>query len=118
MQLDFEWIGVPDSGDPLESRTWARLAWRLGTSTLTRALDRKARSVRENVYVPLYPLADWIVSHWWSLLYEPWPVDGPLPASETEVDLDVQGWLRRHYIRVANPGFASPFACIRVRVYG
>jgi|GEM_PF-716676 len=112
MQLDFEWIGVPDSGDPLESRTWARLAWRLGTSTLTRALDRKARSVRENVYVPLYPLADWIVSHWWSLLYEPWPMDGPLPGPETEADLDVQGWLRRHCIRVANPGFAGPFACI------
>ena len=111
-QFDFEWIGTHDSGDPLESRTWARLAWRLGQSTPTRAFDRRARSVRENIYVPLYPLGSWIVAHWWSLLYEPWPMDGPIPGPEADVGEDVQAWLQRHCLRVANRGFASPYACI------
>ncbi len=110
--LDFEWLGVPDSGDPLESRTWARLAWHVAGITLTRVYDRKARGVRENIYVPLYPLASWIVANWWALLFEPWPFDGPIPAPEADVSAEVQAWLQRHCIRVSNPGFASPFACI------
>mgnify|MGYP000058203346 CR=1 FL=1 len=111
-QFDFEWIGTPDTGDPLECRTWARLAWRLGQYTPTRAFDRKARSIRENIYVPLYPLTSWIVAHWWALLYEPWPSDGPIPGPEADVNEDVQAWLQRHCVRVANPGFATPYTCI------
>jgi hypothetical protein len=112
MQFDIEWIGIPDSGDPIESRTWARLVCRVGRTTITRAYDRLAGSIGEGIYVPLYPLAAWIVTHWWTLLYEPWPFGQPLPRPDAVIGEDMLEWVQRHCLRVANPGYAGPFACI------
>lgn len=42
---------------------------RTGTRTITRLLDRRANTVRDRVYAPLYPLAEWLAFHWFQLLF-------------------------------------------------
>lgn len=111
MQLEVEWHSTPDEGDPLECRTWARLIWRAGPHVLTRAHDRRARGERDGIFVPLYPLARWFVSNWWSLLYETWPA-GEFPPPGSATTPDVNHWLHTHCARVALSGYAFPYACI------
>lgn len=111
MRLDIEWHNTPDEGDLIECRTWARLIWRAGPHVLTRAHDRRARGERDGVFIPLSPLARWIVNHWWTLLYETWPAGNiPLPGSATTPD--VTDWLHAHCARAALSGYAFPYVCI------
>ncbi len=113
IQIDVEWDKVPDEGDLLECRSWARLEWMMGRHCLTRVHDRDTRSERKGIYVPQFPIADWIVANWWSLLYEPWPfTNEALPEPDAEIKPEVMDWLQRHCLRSANTGFAGPFACI------
>jgi hypothetical protein len=112
MQFDLSWIDAPDAGDTLERHTWAQLVLRAGALTPTRVYDRAAQSEREAIFIPAYPLARWIVDQWWSLLYEPWPFGERLPEPGATTSVQARSWLERHCLRVATPGFASPFVCI------
>lgn len=90
-----EWLDPGAArGDELRA-TWARLEIVIGEHKATRVMDESsARSVRDAIYVPIYPLAEWIASHWWFLLYE-----------RTEAR---PGFDRRHCMRYAGDGFAFP----------
>lgn len=112
IRIEVEWDKVPDEGDLLECRSWARLEWSAGRYILTRVHDRDTRSERKGIYVPQYPIANWIVANWWSLLYEPWPFIEALPEAEAEATPQIQAWLQRHCLRAASPGYASPFTNI------
>lgn len=111
-RFGFEWIGAHDAGDPLEQRTWARLELSAREVILTRVRDRRGKSERDSIFVPLFPLARWIVTNWWSLLYEPWPFDTELPAPGTATTSTEREWIHRHCIRAATSGYASPFVCL------
>jgi len=62
LTIDFEWI------DPLEEKsgecvsTWARLSIFVDTYPLTRVLDQRSKTLRDGIYLPLYPLAEWLVN--------------------------------------------------------
>ena len=73
--------------------TWCRLSIHVGETPVTRVLDERAQTVREEVYCSAYPLAEWLVFNWWSILNEP---ERPTPAGE------------RHNLRFAREGFALP----------
>lgn len=90
-----EWLDPGAArGDELRA-TWARLEITVGAHKATRVMDESsARSVRDAIYVPVYPLAEWIASHWWFLLYE---------RAEARPGFD-----RRHCMRYAGDGFAFP----------
>ncbi|MEA2489605.1 MAG: hypothetical protein QOH21_1397 [Acidobacteriota bacterium] len=96
--FDFEWA------DPLGARgaelraTWARLAMKVDDRCPSRLLDQEVRTVRDSVYLPLYPLAEWIVSNWWRLLYE-------MESSERAKD---PLYDRRHDLRWAREGYSLP----------
>src|SRR5947207_420221 len=96
--FDFEWA------DPLGARglelraTWARLAIRVDGRYPSRVLDQEVKTVRDSVYLPLYPLAEWIVSNWWRLLFE-------IESSERAKD-PLYG--RRHNLRWAREGYSAP----------
>lgn len=111
---DEEWVSVPDEGDLLECRTMARLAWKVGDGqhALTRVHDRSAQATRDGIYLPRYPLARWFVDNWWSLLYEPWSFRETIPGPGVTRSPEVQAWMRRHCMRTATAGYASPYACI------
>lgn len=83
--------------------TWARLNISVGDQVVTQVVsEQSARGLRDDIYVPLYPLAEWIVSNWWALLYE--------PASPERI---ARGYERRHNLARANEGFAWPQLEIR-----
>jgi hypothetical protein len=67
-RIKFEWEDSPKGVRALElAATWARLEISCGSSTLTKVEAVRSNSIREGIYVPLFPLAEWAVTNWWSL---------------------------------------------------
>ena len=81
--------------------TWARLAIEIDGKSVTRAIDSLSRGVRDSVYLPLYPFAEWLVTNWWFLLYEVEPRQ--LGAGE--------GFYGRHSLRSAGEGLRFRTFC-------
>lgn len=99
--LDFkiEWEDPGGArGDELRA-TWSRLEILLGDSNITQAYDRTLNSVRSGIYCPLYPVAEWIVSNWWTLLRE-----CQVPSRTSD-----EKYAKRHNLRFAAEGFAMPW---------
>jgi hypothetical protein len=95
LRFELDWESVSGSrGDELAA-TWARLAIRVGDATVTSVNDYRSRALRDHVLIPLYPLAEWLATHWWLLLYEV-----PTPGRED--------YERRHNLRFGREGFALP----------
>lgn len=99
LHLDFEFIDPGGARGEELAATWARLEIRVGTSLVSRVLDPAARTIRDGVYLPLYPVAEWVVLHWWRLLHEP-----AVPSRPNYPSFD-----RRHCLASAGEGFALPW---------
>lgn len=96
--FDFEWID-PGAAKGAELRaTWASLHLSVDGEKITELVDRVSRSVRTDVFVPIYPVAEWLVTRWWFLLYE----------IERHGPLDSGDYDDRHGLRRAGEGFALP----------
>lgn len=97
LKIDFEWV------DPLAAKgaelraTWARLAIAVDGRPVTRVHDERSHAVRDAVYLPLYPLAEWVAEQWWPLWGEPTSVSFGRP------DYDC-----RHSLVHAREGYALP----------
>ena len=65
---------------------------------VTELQDRQTKSVRTSVFLPLFPLAEWIASNWWFLQSE---VERPGAAESRAFD-------QRHNLRWAREGFVLP----------
>ncbi len=98
LAFDFEWVDPQGARGPELRATWARLSIKVGDEVVTRAVDRETRAVRDSIYTPLYPIAEWIALNWWCLLYE---VDKPQRSKGS-------GYRSRHFLRAAGEGFALP----------
>jgi hypothetical protein len=61
---------------------------------LTEVEDTIVRSVRPFIYVPAYPLARWLVLHWWRLRWEP--------------KRGTRQWARAHSLAAIGEGYAWP----------
>ena len=98
LTIEFEWE------DPLSARgaelraTWARLSILIDSCPLTRVFDLNAKSMRKAVYLPLYPLAEWLVERWWSLWTE-----ASVSSSLARASYD-----NRHSLVHAREGYALP----------
>lgn len=97
-RIDTEWLdGEGVNGADL-SATFASLRIDVGGRPVTEIIDRRARTTRESVYVPLYPLAEWLATNWWFLAYE---FENPTKSGEA-------GFFRRHALGVTTDGYAFP----------
>ncbi len=96
--FDFDWVDPEGVNGPELSATWASLGIRVGDSVVTRVLDNRAKTVRDFVYVPLYPLAEWLAANWWFLSSE-------YRNPDRERDAD---FLRRHALGTGREGYAYP----------
>ena len=80
------------------AETWATLEIRAGDSCVTRVLDHRAKTVRDFVHVPVYPLAEWLATNWWFLTYE---LENPTKEGDPEFH-------RRHSLSANSEGYAFP----------
>ena len=99
-RLDFkiDWMDGDGIRGPELSSTQASLRILTGDSVITRVLDTRTKTTRDDVYVPVYPLAEWLATHWWFLTHE---VENPVKA-------DDPGFLRRHTLGTALDGYPFP----------
>ena len=96
--FDFNWEDPRGArGEELRA-TWARLRILVDDDPVLKVEDIRTRSVRDYLYLPLYPLAEWMAVNWWFLLAEV----GPSRAK------DALGFSHRHNLRFAREGFALP----------
>lgn len=66
LRFDVEWLPADDVASAELAATWARLAIRVGDASVTH-VDVESGAVRRSIFVPLYPLAEWIAYNWWFL---------------------------------------------------
>ncbi len=96
--FEIDWVDAERISGPELSATWASLRIRAGDSIMTRVLDERAKTVRDFVHVPLYPLAEWLAANWWFLTHE-----FKNPAKESDPDFH-----RRHTLGASREGYAFP----------
>lgn len=96
--IDFDWLDPLGAKGPELRATWGRLRILVNGHPVTRAYHEQSKTVRDDVYLPLYPLAEWLVADWWPLWNEPEPA---LPA-------DRPGYETRHSLASAREGYALP----------
>ena len=93
-----DWVDGEGIDGPELAATWASLEIRAGDSIITRVLDTRAKTVRDFVYVPLYPFAEWVATNWWFLTHE---VSNPTKEADPH-------FRRRHAIGGDREGYAYP----------
>ena len=98
LSFEIDWVDAEGINGPELSATWASLRIHAGDSIVTRVLDARAQTVRDFVYVPLYPLAEWLATNWWFLTHE-----YGNPAKEAN-----PAFRRRHALRTGREGYAFP----------
>ena len=96
--FETEWVAADGIRGPELASTWASLLIRVDDSVITRVVDQRAQTLRDHLYVPLYPLAESLVSNWWFLLHE---VGNP-------VKNDDDAFRRRHALVSVRDGYAFP----------
>ena len=74
-KIQFEWEDSPRARAPELDATWARLEINIGSESATKVEANRSQSVRRGIYVPLYPVAEWMIANWWSL-WDEWRRDG------------------------------------------
>ena len=98
IKFAFDWLDA-DGVQGLELHaTWAQFALSVDGDVVTRILDERSRTTRDYVYIPLYPLAEWLAIHWWLLFHE---VDTPRKLSD-------RSFVMRHSLRDAREGYGLP----------
>ena len=96
--LEYEWADVAQSPDETVHRTMAKLQIRVNGHLVTAVKDRQHKLDRDYVLVPLHQVAEWLVSNWHHLLYEPENSSGPQRP----------GFESRHSLAFAGDGFILP----------
>lgn len=110
--FECEWEPAKGVTAPELRSTWARLSISCGNEILTQVEDARTGSVRRSVYVPLYPMAEWIAYNWWYLRANSRP--GYLPErdwsfrSRLRIGDDRSSWLLHHNLRAVGEGLPWP----------
>lgn len=98
LRFDFEWQDPAGArGEELRA-TWASLSILIDNVPISELQDKRSKSVRTRIFLPLFPLAEWLADNWWFLQSE---TERPDDAASREFD-------RRHNLRWAREGFVLP----------
>src|SRR5438309_2067187 len=109
LRFEWEWEPAPAVKAPELRATWSRLELRVGDQCVTRVEDRESDSSRRSIFVPLYPLAEWIAYNWWLLKADARPqVHLTRRRSSGRAAPDAASRFRRHTMREAGDGFLWP----------
>lgn len=98
IKFSCDWLSA-GVDDPAIRDTSGRLTISVGDICLTQCEDIWSKTIRNDVLVSAYPLALWLASSWWRLLYEPLPKLNSTPSVD---------WRMCHELGAANHGFVWP----------
>src|SRR5438552_1849383 len=91
LSIECDPLDQPAAADPVERRSWCALRIQVGGRTVTRLWDKTLAAERSLLYVPAFPIAQWLVENWWTLLNE------PSPSAELSQSATTFGaWTKRH----------------------
>lgn len=107
-EIHLEWEEAPGVRDEVLAQTWARIEFRLEGRPLSRYWSDRARAVHDGVHGSAFPLAEWVATHWWNLLYEDLKQPGDVSARRQPRVIAAQQWLRRHNLFFSRQGMAYP----------
>ena len=103
LSIDCDPIDQPAADDPVERRTWCMLRIRVAGRTVTRLWDLALQQERSFLYVPAFPIAEWVVVNWWVLLNETCPKSEVPGSSGFHLP-----WIKRHCLRCADSALLLP----------
>lgn len=98
LSFDIQWLDGTGIEGPELAATFASLRISTDDAVLTHVDDQRAQTLRDVVHVPVYPLAEWLVSNWWFLAYEP----------EHSLNRSSPGFAHRHWLVTSSEGYAYP----------
>ena len=104
IEFRIEWQEAAGVRDRVLARTWCRLAIEADGQVVTRAIDSRARSVRDGVYGLAFPLCCWIVENWWFLQHEAYRFRRPCGSRDLARNNHDRAWVRRHSLLAAREG--------------
>jgi len=103
LSVECDPVDQPAAADPVERQSWCMLAIRVAGRTVTRVWDRALQQERSYLYVPAFPIAEWIVLNWWVLLNEACPT----PEVPGSAGFHMP-WIKRHCLRCADSALLLP----------
>lgn len=112
-RIEIDWLPDDRVRTPELAATWAMLEMWVDGECVTRVEDLITGSSRRGVFVSLYPLAEWVAFHWWSLTAHTRPL--LYDVGEWRFEREPQrweparpSWLASHNVRGAGEGMAWP----------
>ena len=97
VRFRFGWVDAGPSPDRVSQSTMAALSVEAGGATVTSVLDRGNRIYADEVVVPLFSVAEWLITNWWHIWYEIEDTGQQRPEFES-----------RHNLAFAADGFVLP----------
>ena len=97
VRIRFEWVDSGPSPDKVARATMAALRVDTNAGTVTATVDRRSRIYSNEIIVPLFSVAEWLVTNWWHLWYEVADTNGATPEFES-----------RHNLAFVGDGFVLP----------
>ena len=97
VRIRFEWVDSGPSPDKLAQATMAALRVDTDAGTVTATVDRRSRTYSDEIIVPLFSVAEWLITNWWHIWYEVADTNGPTPEFES-----------RHNLAFVGDGFVLP----------
>lgn len=98
IEFHFDWHNGEGLRGPELAATLASLRIDVSQQPLTQVFDKGARTVRDHVFVPLYPIAEWLASNWWFVAFE----------HENTLKKEHPAFVRRHSLGTSTDGYALP----------
>ncbi|MDB9310575.1 hypothetical protein PN471_18495 [Aphanizomenon sp. CS-733/32] len=98
LNLNFDWLPSGDNSPEIE-QTMGMFSLQAEEVNLTENQDIWSQKIESTVFVSAYPLASWMASSWWRLLFEPLPPAGIKPSVD---------WRMAHELTASNQGFIWP----------
>lgn len=110
LSLRYQWEASEGVRSPELRATFARLEVGFGSEIITRLEDSATESSRRSLYVPLYPLAEWIAYNWWFLFWHSRPerIGRRYWSLQGHSGGPFNQWLSHHNLRAVGDGFLWP----------
>ena len=105
LRFECDPIDQPSAVDPLERLTWCAMRISVGPRAVTELWDKTLETERRNLYLPAFPIAQWLVANWWALLNEVSPAE---TITRGELRQKEWFWASRHCLRTADSSLMLP----------